>query len=491
MTGDDSQVPPPEPGDSRPGARRSGARQTGGRRSAARRGRTGRSFLDPTVLAAVLLTLVAVGVMLLAGTQPAQQPDQAPSDTPLARSTLVCPAALTGRDGEVLVAAAGDADGAVQVRSGAGSAADGGDLALAAGRTSTLESAADLSVSAQGALAAQLVASRVATAPLEVAECRPGTAEAWFTGVGAGARHSSVLALTNPGSGQAVVDVQVLGASGPVEADDLVGVVVPGGETVRVDLAAQVPRRDELALRVVTTRGRVAASLSDTVDRLGRSAATRDWLLAQAAPARLSTLLGVPRAGTDQVLTLANGGSDEVRAEIGLVTGESTFAPADLEEVRVPPGGVTRLSLDAVLGGTDGVLGLQVRASAPVTAALRALSRGDLTHLVPGEPLAEPASVLVPRGEKRVVLGAADAVGVVTLEALAADGSRLATERVEVGPERAASIDLPRAAVQVRLSPERASVQAAVVVRGDGVATLPVRTPVTSDLVPGVRPGLT
>ena len=42
----------------------------------------------------------------------------------------------------------------------------------------------------------------------------PPAAVRWFTGVGAGASHRSVLELTNPDAGTAVADVTVLGRAG-------------------------------------------------------------------------------------------------------------------------------------------------------------------------------------------------------------------------------------------------------------------------------------
>ena len=95
--------------------------------------------------------------------------------------------------------------------------------------------------------------SRPASAP----RSRPPSAArrprrvAWFTGVGSGAGHTSVLELVNPDSGTAIADVTVYGRSGVVDADELRGVSVPGGTSVRLDLGV-----DRAAPRRARARGR-------------------------------------------------------------------------------------------------------------------------------------------------------------------------------------------------------------------------------------------
>ncbi|WP_127480775.1 DUF5719 family protein [Nocardioides pantholopis] len=443
---------------------------------------------DLLVVLAVLVPLLAVVLVLLGGGDPAGRPDTPASDSALTRTTLVCPSAREDARSRVLVATTEPASGAVR----AGRGEQETTLDLRPERTASVTDPDTVPVTGEGDLAPGLVASRVETGPLAAADCLPGAARAWFTGVGAGARHSSVLELANEGSGQAVVDVRVLGAGGPVEADDLLGVVVRGGETVRVDLSRTVPRRDELALEVTTTRGRISATVLDQVDRLGRSEPSRDWLASQAEPDVRNVLLGLPGRAPERELVLANGGADEVRADVRLLSADSVFRPEGLDEVRVPPGGVTRVSLAGVLAAAEdeGVAGVQVDSTGPLTATLRSVSGGDLTSTVAGATVGEVSALLVPAGPKSLVLGNADAVGVVEVTARDGAGKVLATERVEMAPDRASTVDLPRRAVQVVVDPRRTTVSGSVLVTGDGVATLSLRELDRAARVPDVRPGL-
>ena len=64
----------------------------------------------------------------------------------------------------------------------------------------------------------------------------------------------------------------------------------------------------------------------------------REWLPRQLAPALTNQLLGLPEGPGDRTLQLANPGDDMVRAEIKVVTGDTSFVPNGLEPVSVPPG---------------------------------------------------------------------------------------------------------------------------------------------------------
>ena len=150
--------------------------------------------------------------------------------------------------------------------------------------------------------------------PLAAAPCREPIPDQWFTGVGAGAHHSSVLELVNPDAGPAVIDATLVGQDGIVDAPELRGVAVPAQGVVRINLATTIPRRDELALQVMTSRGRVVATIRDRYDQLGTGAAARDWLPGQSAPATSNLLLGLPSGAGQRSLVIANPESDETRA---------------------------------------------------------------------------------------------------------------------------------------------------------------------------------
>lgn len=446
-----------------------------GRRSA----RRSRRFDVTTVLAAVLPLLVAGALVLV---QTPDEPDTStpPTRTPLTRATVVCPSG----DGDVAVSTA-----AAGVR---GTVLVGEDeVEVADGEVTTVEAGPDpVAVTGVDETAPGLVAGRFAAGA--AASCRPPTSSSWFAGVGSGAGHRSVLELTNPDSGTAVADVTVYGRTGVVDAPRLRGISVPGGSSVQLDLASIVPRRDELSLQVVAARGRIGASLLDRVEPIGRGATVTDWLPAQAEPATENLLLGIAADGDRRTLVVANGGTDEALATIQVVTADSVFTPRDAPELRIPPQSTARLTVGGALAQqlADGGLGLLVSATEPVSTTLRTYGEGDLSHAVPAATLSGPATVVVPEGDKRLVLGRASSAGVVEVVARSADGEELLSRRVEVAPERGYSVRLPAGAELVTATPTRARVSGVVVATGGGTAVLPLVEPATNGLVPAVRPGL-
>lgn len=438
---------------------------------------------DVTLLLAVVLPVVTVALLLVAGTEPTVRADRPPATTPLTRTVLGCPTALPGAT-EVRVATGTEASGTARVGSD--------DADLTPERSAAIETDEAAVVRGEDDLAPGLVAARSGTAPLAAVDCPAPSAELWFTGVGAGARHSSVLELVNATAGPAVADVQVLDGTGLVDAPDLRGVLVPGGETRRLVLAQLIPRTGDLALRVTTSRGRLTAAVEDTEDRLGSSTPTTDWLGSQAAPAATSTLLGITGGAGRRTLVLANPGDDELRVAVKVVTADSVFAPKGLREVRVAPRSTTRVGLTDELrtAVADGAYGLQVGATGPVTATLRSVVDDDLSVSAPADVVTARTVAVVPEGRKQLQLADASGVGVVTVVARDADGQEVAREKVETTPGAGGVIDLPRSAVHLEVVPQRTSIRGAVLVTGAGATVLRLADLVTDGLVPQVGPGL-
>lgn len=470
----------------------------GGRPAGRRAARVRRPRVDATVIAAVLLVLLGAGAVALVRPAEPAPTERPPVETTLTTATVVCPAGQSGSSTLSLASAVPGARGEVAV----GAGGDVEQVAIEAGETTTIEVPAASSVTGEDDLAPGLVAARTGGGELAAAGCRPPTSQQWFTGVGAGAGHTSILELTNPDRGTAVVDVALLGRDGLVDSSRLRGVAVAGGATARLELGRLVPRTDDLAIEVTTTQGRVGVSVLDRVDRVGPERATQDWLPGRAEPEETLLLLGIAPGEGRRYLTVANPGATEVRAEVRIVTAASVFAPEGLTEVRVPPQSTRRIPITAVLRspGAEGALGLQVRASGPVTASLRSIIGGDLSHAAGGRvDSGDEAIVLLPAGArsgsqattKTLVLAGAPRAGAVQVISLAADGSELASDTVEIIPEQGARIALPPRTVQVRVTPARTEVTGAILVsRRDGATVLPLEVPVTAGLVPVVRPGL-
>lgn len=462
-----------------------------GRRSAARRTR-----VNPTAVLAVVLPLLTAAAVWLVRPAEHQAAVHPPETTNLTSATLVCPSSLPGARTVEVTSAAADVGGSVSV----GLGADGAALDIASGRVASVVAAGPTVVTGTDDTAPGLVATRIGEDEVATGACITPRSEQWFTGVGAGAGHTSVLELTNPDAGTARADVTVYAGAGIVDAPRLRDVSVPGHSTIRLDLSRLIPRRGDLALEVNTVRGRIGASLLDRFDRVGSAPLTRDWLAAQTEPTTEGLLLGLASGTGPRVLVLANGGDDEARAEVRVVTADSVFAPEGLDEVRIPPHSVRAVTLTAELAdvGKD-ALGLAVSSSEPVTATLRSETDGDLSHAVIGQPIEGTATALLPSGtdrgrtatDKTLVVAGADRAGTVTVVSRAADGTELDTQTVEITPDHGVAVDLPADAVLVTATPARTRVTGSILVaRRDGATVVPLVVAPTNGLVPDVRPGL-
>lgn len=452
-------------------------------------GRAARTGFDITIVAAVLVPLLAVVASLLVDTGAEARPDQPPEEAALTAADVVCPAGGS----KVQVASTSGASGDLQVRAGTKV-----DVAapVAPGRTTEVDTGKPAAVvSGTGDLAPGLVAQSFAQ-PLASFDCRAPVYDYWFTGLGAGARHQSTLQLVNPDEGRAVVDVEVYSADGLLDVEGLRGVTISGGESRAFDLAKTLPRRDELALHVTVVRGRVAASVSDAVRGVaGAGRNGDDGLGSQDEPATSNLLLGIPGGSGPRILMIANPNTTAERATIKLVTTGSTFAPSGVEEIELPPQSVVPVPLTKVLAeaGKDdeAPVGLLVESSAPTTASLQMFYRRDLVRSVPATPLEGPGTTVVPAGSKTLVLGDATGEGVVTVSLWDADGKELPQQRIEVAAGRADTYDVPDEARLMTVEPARTSIAAAVLVtNADGATLLRVREPVSTALVPAVSPGV-
>jgi Family of unknown function (DUF5719) len=450
------------------------------------------SRLRADLVLAAALPAVCVAALVVARPDAGDRGDderRPPVRSALTSASVVCPAALGGSD---TVGTTTLTESRGEVLTGLGE--DVRPVTVKPERLSAVEAGrGPVVIAGVDDLAPALVAGRAGSGPLTATDCRPPSAEQWFTGLGSGATHSSVITLVNPNAGRAVGDVVLWSQAGPLDVPELLGVSVPGGTSIDVDLAEVAPRRGELMARVTTSRGRLAVDVADSVDELGTGLAASDWLMPQAVPDSRNLLLGLARGTGDRVLVLGNPGDDEVRATIGIVTPRAVFAPTDLEPVTVAPGTTKPVTLTALLeeAADQGATGLLVESTGPVTATLRQLAGDDLSEVSPTAPLATPTAVVVPAGKARLLLADPAGVGLATVVALDASGKELSTETVELTPDTGATIALPDGTALVRVTPERTSVRAALLVTGDdGTAVVPLRELLVDGLVPDVRPAL-
>ena len=462
---------------------------TPGRRSATPT--TPRRRVTPAIVLAVLVPLLTLGALALVRTEQPRVAARPPELTELTRVSLGCPSAAGSDSRELAVGSAlatEDGEVAVDVL-GSGGAPQ--PLDLRPGRVSSTQVPEAAVVTGEDDAAPGLLAARLGDGAATA--CGPPLPEAWFPGVGARPAHASVIELVNPDPGPAIADLTILAPSGPLDVPAVRGIRVPGRSSIPLDLARIIPRRTELAVQVVVSRGRLVSSVLDTVDALGTGPSSSDWLTPQGRPVATGVLLGLPSGPGSRRLTIANGGDDETRVQVRVISPESTFQPEGLGEIRIPPGSVQSVSLDAVLGPeiAAGATGLLIEATHPVSAGLRSDVRDDLTHAVVTPAVTRQGAALLPAGAKRLLLAGAERPGVATVVARSADGRELQETRVEIGPDRSVSTRLPEGAASVSVEVSRTEAVASVLVTSPrGAVVVPLAETVRSGLVPQVDPAL-
>ena len=440
--------------------------------------------VNPVVLLSFAIPLLTVGALATVHPGPTEDPHHTPGVAPLTRTVVACPAALPGA-GRVDVGFADDTTaGSLRVEGGEA-------VGLESGHVIRAQRPAVTVLHGEGASAVGLLAARVTPSGAGV-DCLPPGADTWFTGVGAGPEHSSVLELVNPDQGPAVADVTVLTAGGLREVSRVRGLAVESLGRARVDLARVMPEAQDVTLRVQVTRGRLVPTVVDRWQVIGESDVARAWLPGQGAPERRSVLLGVRRGAGDRTLVLANGGEDETLVRIRAVTADSEFEPQGLDPVALPGGTTVTVDLSSFLSSdnAEGVLGLTVGADAPVSATLRTRNGTRMSYAVPSPLVETPAAALVPQGQNRLVLAGADKVTDVVLRQRAGDGTWLKDRTVTLRPGQAADVAVAPRARWVEVVPDGVGVRAAVVQPGAAGTVRVVRELVTSRLVPHVRPAL-
>jgi hypothetical protein len=356
-----------------------------------------------------------------------------------------------------------------------------------------------LAITGLDALAPGLVASRSGTAPVTGLDCPNPASDQWFTGIGARADHDSVIELTNPDPGPAVADITLL-AKQTFSNRKLRGITIPGHKTITLDLGRLVPRRPLLTAHVVVSRGRLAVDVLDTTTNLATRKVQREWLPRQLAPASDNLLMGLPTGAGSRTLQLGNPFADVVRAQVRIVTGDTSFVPTGLKPVTIAPGATTSISLTSELRKAlgDGAVGVSVQASAPITASLVTSLAADRVITVPDDAVAQQAATLLPVASGKAarrhrvasqLLLAADAAGSVTVTAYDGSGKRVLHRTVGTQSGRTSSIRLPRGTEMVRVVPRRTQVRGAVVVSGDGATVIPLHELLVKGLVPQISPG--
>ncbi|KRF18794.1 hypothetical protein ASG90_02530 [Nocardioides sp. Soil797] len=446
---------------------------------------------SPLVVFGLALALVTVGALALqkSANDPAEVSADAPASRPLTRLDLLCPAAVAGNSELVLGSGASDgaADGAVSVRDASSDNSDELDVRPGKAGSVTASTKAVMVTGTRG-LAPGLFGARFGNAERPAAgECTAPASERWFAGVGAGGLHESQLVLANPDTGPAVADVSLWSSTGELIDVASRGLTIPGQRSSVLDLAELAPNRDELTLRVTVSRGRVAASMADTYTPRG-GAAVSDWLPSTAPPATDLLLPGLPRSMAEPTLVLANPGEDAGQVSLKIVGKNSTFAPNNVDEIRVPAGESVTTELPAsmvkLLAKED--TALRLTSTVPVVGSLRTVVAGDLVHVPAVEAASGQTAAAVPGGAgSALLLTAPTTAGRVSVTFTGADAKPVA---VRLRPGVTTTVPVPEKATATIVDGRTEYVAAVRTVTAKGASLLPLRPLQLDKLIPAVRP---
>lgn len=193
--------------------------------------------------------------------------------------------------------------------------------------------------------------------------CARGGSDTWYFGGGTTVLGAEQwLTLFNPFPGDAVVDLTFFTNTGVEAPGDAQGVVVAGTSRLSIPVHDLVPRRDAVATRVTTRRGRVIAEQVQILDgRDGRKGITlvagvpeltkKVWFSGSTAQEGRSTNVSILNPGATKV---------NVRIDTALV-GAVTLAPIDVE---IPPRSVAVTDVSSrVPVGTPFAWSLSIRGS--------------------------------------------------------------------------------------------------------------------------------
>ncbi|MFD3841652.1 DUF5719 family protein [Streptomyces sp. NPDC058642] len=207
---------------------------------------------------------------------------------------------------------------------------------------------------------------------LQGVNCTAADTEFWFPGASTDADRTDYVHLTNPDDSAAVVDVELYGKDGALEA--------PAGEDITVPPHSSEPillstlagdKQTNLTVHVNVRSGRVGAAVQALDDKIGG-----DWLAASTDPAGSLVLPGIPKDATDVRLVAFTPGDADADLKVQLASPTGLITPAGNETLHVKAGMTTAVDLGDVVRGEAGSLVLTpTDQSVPVVAAVR-VTRG-------------------------------------------------------------------------------------------------------------------
>ena len=355
-----------------------------------------------------------------------------------------------------------------------------------------------LGIRLTGPLAAGTTATATATADSGVNRgmastvCSTPSAEFWFAGASSVAGRRDALVLTNLDAANASVDVTFYSPSGELEDAGGRGLVVRGRSQTEVFLSNVAKDQRELALRVVSTGGRVSAALRDNVSTAAVPAGV-DWLQPATDPAKELVVPGVAPGPGARTLTVANPGDLQTTVNVTVLGARGRYRPAGRDRIQVPAGGVRSVRLESIVKNEPAAV--QLSADQPVFASMRIadVRNADFAALGSTHPLTGPGYVVLPAHTEpaTLLLSAPGERAAANIALRTAAGQTVLSRTVTAATGATAALTLPAARIPTYLTVnpgEGAEVTAAVTLTPPAGAGQPaVRRvaawPVTTSLV--------
>ncbi|MFA1551595.1 DUF5719 family protein [Actinomadura chokoriensis] len=236
----------------------------------------------------------------------------------------------------------------------------------------------------------------------------PGT-DLWFMGPGPVSADELDLYLTNVDGQPASVNLSALSGEGPLDTPEGRATPVAPYTTrvVKIGDSAEglgdiVRSAADLALRVQTTSGRVAASLRV---RIGEKKGI-EWLPQSREPATSVLVPGVPGGSGQRRLLVSVPGEADARIKVQVITSGGAFAPQGQDVLDAPAKTVTSVPLTGALSGKAAAVRLV--ADRPILAGFAASRGADVAYGTATAPLAAsgPGVVADNRFDSSLVLTA-------------------------------------------------------------------------------------
>jgi hypothetical protein len=219
----------------------------------------------------------------------------------------------------------------------------------------------------------------------------------------------------------------------------------------------------------------VAAGLADDFATTPAADPGHEWVPPQTEASRTVRLGPLPRRADRRTLVVSNPGDREALVDVEVSGASGSFAPADLSQVRVPPGAVVTADLGSSIGREASAVVL--RSPVPVTATVRSADAEDISYAAALPVLGGPAAaVLSEDAQAAVVLTSGEGASTATVTAYSSRGDEVDSEELTVPPTATLSWTPRGRAAYVVVTPRGGQVFGGVSLAGEsGVTQLPLR----------------